>query len=250
MTVPWTDSWPLFVTAFLASLVEFVEALTVILAVGSTRGWQGALIGTCDALAVLCVLVLVCGPAISMLPLADIQFFVGALLLLFGMRWLRKAVLRSAGVIPVHDQIETFNRERNTLGRAGGVIGTTDRIAVATTFNITMLEGIEVVFIVIALGSGGKLVAASAGAVAALLVVVCLGLVLHRPLSNIPENAIKFVVGTLLSAFGTFWVGEGLGLSWPAEDWSILALSLGWFAVALAAVGLCRRSKTTAERPS
>jgi uncharacterized membrane protein len=165
---------------------------------------------------------------------------VGALLLLFGLRWLRKAILRSAGQIPLHDEQAAFAKNTAAMQKLGGVRGW-DRVAFAAAFQITMLEGTEVVFIVIAIGAGGVglLVPASVGALAALFLVAGLGFALHRPLSNVPENKLKFVVGVLLSAFGTFWVGEGMGLYWPGEDWSILALVVGYLAAALATVRLC-----------
>jgi uncharacterized membrane protein len=246
MTVDWGQAWPTVIAAFLASLVEFVEALTVVLAVGTVRGWTGALIGTGGALAALLVIVLALGPALTKIPLTDIQLVVGALLLLFGMRWLRKAILRAAGVIALHDEAMTFQKETESLRRFGHAGGRWDAVAIATSFKITMLEGLEVVFIVIAMGAGGVglLVPASAGAFVALLFVAVLGVIVHKPLSAVPENTLKFIVGVLLSAFGTFWVSEGLGVGWPGEDWSILALIIGFLLVALGAVPLCRRRVT------
>ena len=243
MIVDWAHAWPSIVAAFLASLVEFVEALTVILAVGTVRGWRGALIGSGSALAVLVTIVVVLGPTLTRIPLGVVQLAVGGLLLLFGLRWLRKAILRSAGVIPLHDEEATFTKETEALRTVGGGGRPWDKVAIATTFKITMLEGLEVVFIVIALGAGGVglLIPASAGALAALLLVVLLGLVIHRPLSAIPENTLKFAVGVLLAAFGTFWFGEGIGIEWPGHDWAILDLVAGFLVVALLTVPLCRR---------
>jgi uncharacterized membrane protein len=239
--IVWTHAAPSVLAAFLASLVEFVEALTVILAVGSVRGWRGALSGAAVALAVLLALVAVLGTALSRIPLDVIQLAVGALLLLFGLRWLRKAILRSAGIIPLHDETAAFANERESMRKiAGG--GGWDRVAFGAAFQITMLEGAEVVFIVIAIGAGGigLLLPASLGALAALLVVIVLGLVIHRPLARVPENTLKFVVGVLLSAFGSFWVGEGMGVEWPGADWSILGLIFGFLAIAWLSVPLCR----------
>jgi Ca2+/H+ antiporter, TMEM165/GDT1 family len=239
--IDWTHAGPSLVAAFLASLVEFIEALTVVLAVGIVRGWRPALLGTGLALAVLFLLVIVLGPALARIPLELVQLAVGTLLLLFGLRWLRKAILRAAGANPLHDEARAFAAETALLRQGATVGGAWDGVAFATAFKIVMLEGIEVVFIVIAIGAaGGLLLPASLGAVAALLVVVFLGIVLHRPLARIPENALKFAVGVLLSAFGTFWVGEGIGAAWPAADWSIPALIAGFFAVALLTVPLCR----------
>ncbi|MFK0642925.1 TMEM165/GDT1 family protein [Ochrobactrum sp. BD22] len=248
MIVDWGHAWPAAIAAFLASLVEFVEALTIVLAVGTVRGWKGALIGTAAALALLLAIVVILGPALTRIPLEDVQIVVGGLVLLFGMRWLRKAILRSAGVIPLHDEQLAYQKETASLQRAGRTGGGWDKIAIATSFKITMLEGIEVVFIVIAVGAGGVglLVPASAGALAALLVVVALGIIVHRPLARIPENALKFVVGILLSAFGTFWLGEGIGLGWPGEDWALLGLTLGFLLSAIIGVFLCRASVRSA----
>jgi len=243
MMIDWTHAGPSVVAAFLASLVEFVEALTVVLAVGVVRGWRPALLGTGLGLAVLFLMVILLGPALARIPLDLVQLFVGTLLLLFGLRWLRKAILRAAGVIALHDEEEAFAAETALLRQGADGRRTWDTVAILTAFKIVMLEGIEVVFIVIAIGAaGGLLIPASAGAIAALIVVIILGAALHRPLAKIPENALKFLVGVLLCAFGAFWVGEGIGVAWPAEDWSILALIAGFLAVALATVPLCRNA--------
>jgi uncharacterized membrane protein len=239
--INWAHAGPSVAAAFLASLVEFIEALTVVLAVGVVRGWRPALLGTGLGLAVLVLLVIVLGPALARIPLDIVQLAVGTLLLLFGLRWLRKAILRAAGIIALHDETAAFAAETTLLRRAGAGGGDWDWVAIGAAFKIVMLEGIEVVFIVIAIGAaGGLLVPAGVGAVAALFVVVLLGVVLHRPLARIPENALKFAVGVLLCAFGVFWVGEGIGVAWPASDWSILALIAGFLAVALLSVPLCR----------
>lgn len=247
MLVNWTHVGPTVVAAFLASLVEFVEALTVVLAVGVVRGWRGALMGSGAATLVLLAIIAILGPALTRIPLGTVQLVVGVLLLLFGLRWLRKAILRAAGVIALHDEAAIYDKQAQALRRQGAS-GGWDKIAFATAFKITMLEGIEVVFIVIALGVGGigLLLPASFGALAALAVVVALGIVVHRPLSRIPENTLKFVVGVLLSAFGTFWVGEGLGLTWPGQDWSILGLIAGYLVVASIVVPMCRGRATAA----
>jgi uncharacterized membrane protein len=241
--------------AFLAALVECVEALTVVLAVGSVRGWPSALAGTASALAVLAAIVAALGPALTRIPLHLVQLVAGAMILLFGLRWLRKAILRSAGLIPLHDEQVAFAKstaamhDADRLTRRG-----LDKLAFAAAFNITMLEGTEVVFIVIALGAGatGLLVPASLGAAAALLVVVALGVALHRPLARVPENTLKFVVGVLLSAFGTFWVGEGAGLAWPGPaaanpDIAIPFLMLAYVGIALWLVPICRNAAHTAS---
>jgi uncharacterized membrane protein len=242
MLANWGHAWPSIVAAFLASLVECVEALTVVLAVGTVRGWRGALAGSGAALGVLLLIVSLLGPALGRIPLQHLQLAVGALLLLFGMRWLRKAILRSAGLIPLHDEEAAYAKESAALRQALRADRGWDAVAIATAFKITMLEGVEVVFIVIAVGAGGigLLIPASIGAVAALIVVVVLGVLVHKPLSMIPENTLKFAVGVLLTAFGTFWVGEGIGLAWPGQDWSILALVTGFLTVAHLSVLGCR----------
>ncbi|MDQ2834582.1 MAG: hypothetical protein M3Y50_12735 [Acidobacteriota bacterium] len=243
MDFSWAHMGTSIVASFLASLVECVEALTVILAVGSVRGWRSALAGAGTAIAVLLVIIAVLGRALTLVPLAIVQLAVGALLLLFGLRWLRKAILRSAVLIPLHDEQAAFAKNSAAMRSLGPGSSSWDKIAFAAAFNITMLEGTEVVFIVIAIGAGrtGMLLPASLGAVAALFVVILLGLMLHRPLARVPENTLKFVVGVLLSAFGTFWVGEGMHFAWPAADWSILALIAAYLLLAVALVPLCRR---------
>lgn len=244
----WAHAIPSLTAAFLASLVEFVEALTVVLAVGTVRGWRPALFGTGLALGTLALLVLALGPALTRIPIDDLQLFVGVLLLLFGLRWLRKAILRAAGVIALHDEEAAFAGETALLqGYERAHDPRWDAVAIGTSFKIVMLEGIEVVFIVIAVGAaGGLLVPACVGAGAALLVVVALGLVLHRPLAKVPENALKFAVGVLLAAFGTFWLGEGIGVDWPGADWSLLGLVAWYLLVGLAAVRLCRARRSAA----
>lgn len=242
MSVGWAHISTSVTASFLASLVECVEALTVVLAVGTVRGWHSALVGTATAIAVLLVIVSALGPALIHIPLPILQFTVGTLLLLFGLRWLRKAILRAAGLIALHDEQASFSKSTQTMRQVTSSNSPWDKIAFVAAFNITMLEGTEVVFIVIAIGAGrpGTLLPASVGAVAALLVVTALGLILHRPLARVPENTLKFIVGVLLSTFGTFWVGEGMGLSWPAADWSILALIAAYLAIALALIPICR----------
>ena len=247
MPIDWTHA-PSILAAFLASLVEFIEALTIVLAVGAVRGWRGALGGAGLALLVLLLLVAVLGPALTRIPLDLIQLVLGALLLLFGMRWLRKAILRAAGVIPLHDEDAAYARQTSSLRTAALAEGW-DPLAISTSFKITMIEGIEVVFIVVALGSAGPglLLPAGIGALAALLVVIALGIALHKPVAMIPENALKFIVGVLLCSFGTFWVGEGMGLAWPAGDLSVPALNAIYLATSLLAVPMCRTSASATK---
>ncbi|TPN83633.1 COG4280 domain-containing protein [Mesorhizobium sp. CU2] len=223
--------------SFLASFVEVVEAFTIVLAVGVTRGWRPALTGAALALAVLAALVLVFGPLLALVPITVLQFVVGVLLILFGMRWLRKAILRSVGVIALHDEAHAFSEETATLQRQADD-RRADYLAGVASFKAVLLEGVEVVFIVIAVGAAhGQTLYASLGALAAFVLVMLIGLAVHRPLTRVPENALKFVVGLMLTSFGIFWTGEGLGAEWPGED---LAL-LGIFAiVALASFAIVR----------
>ena len=233
---------PTVLASFMASLVEFVEALTVVLAVGSVRGWKATLGGTAAALLTLVVLVLLLGRSLALVPIFLLQAGIGVLLLLFGLRWLRKAILRAAGALPLHDEDEAFEKEAASLRLRGPAGQRWDRVAFATAYKIVMLEGIEVVFIVIALGASAALILpAVVGAAAALGCVVLLGLALHRPLSRIPENTLKFAVGILLTAFGTFWVGEGIGVAWPARDGSVLALIVIYLLIGITLVFLFRR---------
>lgn len=241
--IDWTHAGPSFLASFLASLVEFVEALTIVLAVGTTRGWKPAIMGTLAGVGFLAILVLGFGPALQRVPISVLQLVVGVLLLLFGMRWLRKAILRSASVLGLHDEAAIYLKQTKKL-RADGTLKPSklDMVAIATTFKAVVLEGLEVVFIVIATGSvGHMLIPASLGAALAGIIVVLLGLVIHRPLSRVPENTLKFTVGILLSAFGVFWVGEGLRFEWPGEDLSLFGLAAGFLAASWLAVLLARR---------
>ena len=222
-----------FGASFAASFVEAVEALTVVLAVGLGRGWRPALLGAAAALAALALMVAILGPLIGRIPIRALQALVGVLLLLFGLRWLRKAILRAIGVIALHDEEETFARETRELAEADGRRETAlDWIAGVTSFKAVLLEGTEVVFIVVAVGAGGLLRLASAGALAACVVVAVIGAAALRPLSRVPENALKFAVGVLLSAFGLFWMGESLGVEWPGADAAILGFAAMFLAVA------------------
>jgi Ca2+/H+ antiporter, TMEM165/GDT1 family len=248
MIIPdWSHAGPAFVAAFLASLVEFVEALTIVLAVGTVRGWRPALLGACAGAAVLVVLVASLGPGLQHVPLAGLQVAIGLLLLLFGMRWLRKAVLRAAGIIPLRDEIAAFADETAALRAAvtaGGYESPRgwDKLAIATSCKAVVIEGIEAAFAVVAIGAAGNmLMPASIGAGAALAVVVLLGVALHRPLALIPENALKFAVGIMLSAFGVFWLGEGFHFVWPAQDLSIVGLIAAFAAAATLCIPLARR---------
>jgi uncharacterized membrane protein len=240
--------WPVLTAAFLASLVEAVEALTIVLAVAIVRGWRPAGLGALAGLLVLAFIVALLGPILDHVPLRLLQFVIGVLLLLFGMRWLRKAILRTAGVIPLHNEEIAFATETVELReQARRNEARLNWLAAIATFKAVLLEGLEVVFIVIALGVGrGMLIPASAGAVIACLAVAVVGLIVHRPLARVPENTLKFAVGVMLSSFGVFWTGEGLGVPWPGADFAIVGFAAMFTAVSGVAVALARRPKAEA----
>ncbi|CAD5270781.1 Membrane protein [Bosea sp. 62] len=241
----WATAAPAISAAFLGSLVEVVEAFTIVLAVGTVRGWRPALTGAAVGLALLVALVLTLGPVLDQVPIQALQLFVGVLLLLFGLRWLRKATLRSAGIIPLHDETLAFARESAQLtDLARQQQKHLDWIAGLAAFKAVVLEGVEVVFIVIAVGAGrGLLWPASLGALAACLLVLVIGLVVRKPLTRIPENTLKFGVGVMLSAFGLFWTGEGLGIAWPGRDLAILAFAALFLATGLGLAAIIRRQR-------
>ena len=234
----WTALLPTITAAFLASLVEVVEAFTIVLAVGLTRGWRPAFTGSALALALLVLIVLIFGPLLALIPIAVLQFTVGVLLILFGLRWLRKAILRSSGWIALHDEAAEFAKETNAL-KAQAAERRADFLAGTAAFKAVLLGGIEVVFIVIAVGTAhGQTFWAGMGALAAVVLVLLAGMALHRPLVQVPENTLKFVVGLMLSAFGVFWTGEGLGADWPGADLALVWIFALFLIFALAAVRL------------
>jgi len=239
----WSTAAPAITSAFLASLVEVVEALTIVLAVVALRGWRPAIAGTLAALATLTAIVLALGPLLDRVPLHLLQLVIGVLLLLFGLGWLRKATLRAAGIIALHDEDAIFARETAELGAEVARHATSrDWIAGTAAFKAVLLEGLEVVFIVIAVGAGrGLLVPAGVGAAAACAVVLAIGAIVHRPLSQVPENTLKFAVGVMLSTFGVFWTGEGLGAAWPGGDLSLLGIGLLFLATAAISAVAARR---------
>jgi Ca2+/H+ antiporter, TMEM165/GDT1 family len=241
-----SSSVTLAVAVFLASAVESVEALTIIVAAGVSRGWRSALEGTAVAIGVLAVLVAALGPAlVYLVPIDVLRVVVGALLLVFGLQWLRKAVLRTVGLKAKHDEDAIFRKQVEELSADGGSgqgasaagaapasgLRQRDATAFAVAFKGTFLEGLEIVIIVLGLGAGNhQLGLATAAAGAAILVVAIIGAVVARQLAGVPENAMKTVVGLMLVSFGTFWAGEGLGLKWPGSDLAIPVL-VGVYAV-------------------
>ena len=223
--------------SFLASFVEVVEAFTIVLAVGLTQSWRPAFVGSGLALVVLAALVAVLGPLLGLVPIHVLQFMVGVLLILFGMRWLRKAILRAVGVIALHDEEKAFAEETEELRRHARE-RSADYLAGLAAFKAVLLEGVEVVFIVIAVGTAhGLTLYAALGALAAFVAVMAIGLAVHRPLSRVPENTLKFVVGLMLTTFGIFWTGEGLGAAWPGADLSLIGI---FVILAAASFGLTR----------
>lgn len=228
--------------AFLASLVEFVEAFTIVLAVGVSRGWRAAVLGAVTATVALVALVVGFGP--TLLDRVDehvLLIVIGVLLLLFGTRWLRKAILRASGLIPLHDEVAAFAKEVGALGSGASVRDRFDWAGFAVSFKGTFLEGVEVAFIVLTLGATGAGYGPPAlGAVAALLLVVVAGLALRAPLTRVPENTLKFGVGAMLVTFGVYWTSEGLGVEWAGGAAALGYLLAATLLPALLAVRLLR----------
>jgi uncharacterized membrane protein len=222
-----------------------VEALTIVLAAGVTRGWRSALIGVGSALVILAAVTAVLGPALTVIPIDALRLVVGALLLVFGLQWLRKAILRASGYKATHDEAAIYQRElaaaesEHRTIRAG-----LDWYAYTLSFKGVLLEGLEVIFIVVTFGATAHQVGLAAiGAAAAVLLVTAVGLAIHQPLTRVPENALKFAVGLLLSSFGTFWAAEGAGVSWPGSDVAILGILAVLAAVSFSYVAALRRQR-------
>jgi len=240
----------LFLSAFLASGVEFVEALTIVLAAGLSRGWRSSLAGLGAATIVLAVIVAALGPALTAIPLNALRLVVGGLLLVFGLQWLRKAILRASGYKALHDEDAIFARElaeakgAEHVERAG-----VDWYGFTLAFKGVLLEGLEVVFIVLTFGSAqGSIPLAAAGAAAALVLVAGVGIAVRAPLARVPENAMKFAVGLMLTTFGVFWSAEGAGADWPGSDAAILGV-LGFVALSsFVLVRMLRRERRTQLR--
>jgi uncharacterized membrane protein len=216
----------LAVSVFLACAVEAVEALTIVLAVGATRSWSSALSGVGAATLALAAVVAALGPALTALPIDALRVAIGGLLLVFGLQWLRKAILRGAGMKAKHDELETFAEEtaaaRAAAGRAGAGF---DGYSFAIAFKGVLLEGLEVAFIVLTFGANQHDVGlAAAAAAVAVLLVIAAGVLVRAPLARVPENTMKFAVGVMLTSFGMFWGAEGAGASWPGEDAALLAI--------------------------
>lgn len=218
----------LLLSVFLASIVEGVEALTIVLAVGTTRGWHSTWYGIGVALLTLTAFVAVLGPALTSIPLNALRLIVGGLLLTFGLQWLRKAILRASGFKQLHDEAAIFTKTAADARKAGsaarkGVID--DWYSFTIAFKGVLLEGLEIAFIVVTFGANqGSVPLAVVGAAAAILVVVTTGTLIHQPLARVPENTLKFVVGIMLTSFGIFWGSEGAGVHWPGSDVALLGV--------------------------
>lgn len=251
-------TWGLVAASFVACFVEMVEASTIVMAMGYTRGWRSALAGVAAALAALTVITSIAGYALGRwIPEAALQLVIGVLLLVFGLQWLRKAILRASGRKATHDEDAIYREEAEAAKVAGGSSGRLDMFSFMISFKGVLLEGLEVVFIVITFGLNAHNVpAAGAGAAAAVVSVVGLALAVRRPLSMVDENLLKYGVGLLLASFGTFWSVEGIGvfrtdhksLEWPGQDLSILALLIAWFVLSRLFIGAL--SSTSRRAPA
>ncbi len=230
------------VSVFLACAVEAVEALTIVMAVGHTRSWPSALGGVAAATALLAVLIIALGAAITTLPIAEVRVVIGVLLLILGVQWLRKAILRAAGLKALHDERGAYAQESAAALAAGRPEGAWDAYSFAIALKGVLLEGLEVALIVVTFGANQQRIGlAAVAAGAAVLAVVAAGVVVRAPLARVPENTMKFAVGVVLCSFGIFWTAEGAGLSWPGGDAILIAIVAVVLAAASATVLLLRR---------
>jgi uncharacterized membrane protein len=256
-------TWGLVIATFAACFVEMVEATTIVMAMGFTRGWRSAMIGVAAALGVLAVVTAIAGYALTTwLPESALQLVIGGLLLIFGLQWLRKAILRASGRKAVHDEDAIYQEEAAAAAKAGAVNGGFDMFSFMVSFKGVFLEGMEVVFIVITFGLNAKNIpAACVGAAAAVIIVLGIAIAAKRPLSMINENMLKYGVGLLLASFGTFWVIEGTGIfragkesvAWPGNDLAVLVLIAVWFVLSrvfIAALRTPAKPATTIDKPT
>ena len=243
----------LFIAVFLACVVEAVEATTIILAAGTARDWRSALTGMTAALVVLVAIVAALGPAVAALPLRELRLVVGALLLIFGLQWLRKAILRASGRKALHDEEDLYrghlaDAQSAPRRRLGSV---PDWYAFTLSFKGTLLEGLEVVFIALTFGANARNIPlAGLAAGCAVVLVAAVGVAVRAPLARVPENTLKFVVGIMLTAFGMFWGAEGAGAHWPGSDAALLVLAPAIAVFAVGLVALLRRGNTTTPAPA
>jgi uncharacterized membrane protein len=237
----------LVVASFLASAVEMVEALTIVLAAGVTRGWRPSLIGVGVAVVALAIICAALGPALTAIPIDALRLVVGALLLVFGLQWLRKAILRASGYKALHDEAAIYQRQVEAARTQGTVVRAgLDWYAFTICFKGVLLEGLEVAFIVVTFGATAHQVGLAAlGAAVALVLVLAVGFAVHAPLSHIPENTLKYAVGLMLCSFGTFWSAEGAGVHWPGSDAAILGLLALYLLISLGYVQLLARRRTS-----
>lgn len=240
----------LAISVFFACAVEAVEALTIVLAVGTTRGWRSTLIGVGVALLVLAALTAVLGPALTALPINVLRVVVGALLLIFGLQWLRKAILRASGLKGLHDEHEAYEEQEGAARAAGAVPkGRFDPYSFTIAFKGVLLEGLEVVFIVLTFGANQHNVGlAAAAAGVAVLVVVIAGVAVRAPLARVPENTLKFAVGVMLTSFGMFWGAEGAGAHWPGDDVALLVIVPATLLFSLGLVAAIKRRRSVPQR--
>lgn len=238
----------LILASFLASAVEMVEALTIILAAGITRGWRSSLIGTGAAVVVLAVIIAIFGPVLLQIPIDTLRLVVGGLLVVFGLQWLRKAILRSSGYKALHDEAAIYSKEVEAARTQGvDLRAGLDWYAFTLCFKGVLLEGLEVAFIVVTFGATSNAVPLAAlGAAAALVLVFIVGVAVRGPLSRVPENTLKFAVGLLLTSFGIFWSTEGAGVQWPASDASILAILVVMILASFGLIALLRNQRVAA----
>ncbi|MCX6050669.1 MAG: hypothetical protein NT075_36730 [Chloroflexi bacterium] len=258
-------AWVVFFSAFAASFVECVEAFTIVLVVGVTINWRSALAGTAAALLILAALVGIFGVAlVQWVPLDTLRLVVGAILILFGLKWLKKAILRYAGLKALHDEEAIYEHEQAEIRALGGQLPERiNRFGLVLALKSVLLEGLEVAFIVITFGvsaahteaaKSAGLTSAALGALAAVLLVIIIGALAHAPLRQVPENTLKFAVGLMLTTFGTFWAGEGLGVVWWGADAAIIGLGLAYLALAWLLItwlrGYARHSAALPAKPS
>jgi uncharacterized membrane protein len=239
----------LFIAVFLACTVEAVEATTIVLAAGTARDWRSAGVGTATALAALAVIVAVLGPAVSEIPLRGLRVVVGALLLVFGLQWLRKAILRASGHKALHDEEKLYAEHMAGAAaqRSRRFMLAPDWYGFTLAFKGVLLEGLEVVFIVLTFGANAKNVGlATIAAGCAVVLVAAAGFAVRAPLARVPENTMKFVVGIMLTSFGIFWGGEGAGANWPGSDAALLVIIP---LIALFGVGLTALLRQTNQAP-
>lgn len=247
-----SPDWVVGSASFLASMVEFVEAFTIVLVVGITINWKSSLLGTLYAVLALAILVAIFGVTlVQYIPIVLLRLIIGIILVMFGMKWLKKAIMRYSGRKAFHDEEAIYEEEMAMIRSRGESISQAiNPFGVVTAFKSVLLEGLEVAFIIVTFGiTGGhsgttqsnSIMSAIIGATAAGIIVIGLGLLVRAPLTKIPENTLKFIVGIMLTSFGTFWGGEGLGVSWPGQDLMILVLVGIYLAFAFVAVQVLRQ---------